>query len=92
MRDTDRFLEFVGGLLGVAFILLLLNVLTGCGSLKVSGGTTHEVKGKAEIVTRLEIDFSICDELEGTDKNDCIKQLLDILERVQAPTPITGSF
>lgn len=92
MRDSCDYIEMVGGLLGVAIILMILNALAGCGSLKVSGGTTHEVKGKAEIVTRLEIDFSICDSLEGVDKSDCIKQLLDILEKVQPPTNVTGSL
>ena len=61
--------------------LLFLLLLTSCG-IKASGSTTHRVEGEATV--RVVIDVSICDSLTGTDKVECIKTIVKVLEESQA--------
>ncbi len=77
----------------IVFICAMLVCLMGCGSLKVSGGTTHKVEGTAEIVQRITIDIDICKGItDETRRAKCIEDVLDILETITPPSNVNGSL
>lgn len=71
--------------------LLLAAGLLGCGSLKVSGNTTHTVQGTATIAIKMEV-FDVCNNFQGQQKNDCIQEILTMLNTLAIPKPVTGAL
>lgn len=75
----------------VIVTLLLATGLLGCGSLKVSGNTTHTVQGTATVAIKMDV-FDVCNNFEGQEKNDCIQEILTMLNTLSVPKPVTGAL
>lgn len=71
--------------LAMAILAALAMCLSGCGSVKVSGNTKHEVGGEATI--KLAVDFKVCDALPEADRAACVQTLLDLLNKSKKSNP-----
>jgi hypothetical protein len=72
----------------VVLCTALLMLCTSCGSVLKS--STHTVQGEATIRHEIRIESDLCDELEGSDKTECLKNLTEALAAASRGTEDMG--
>ena len=91
LQTLDRVIfSSISGLMVILFVIL---VTAACGTdVKVKGGTTHEsfseVSGKVTTEVVLKIDVTACQDLDDSDKSQCIKDTVaamgDLVELIKS--------
>jgi len=66
-------------------LVILLGLSAGCGTdnrVRVSGSTSHQVGGTAEVKHTINIQLEVCDDMPVKDRLECIKLIKQLAEEI----------